>query len=839
MLAARMQKIFVFSFVGMLSLGVLSQAVYGKINLSKSSDDSLFPAIAVNSTGDIMVVWTEWSSGQIYYAINRNGTWSGMRNSGLNVQLAWSNEIVVDSYGTFHITCADGRGSHNRDIAYSYFAGNSWAPAEKIYISPYNSAWNKMAIDKNDDIYVIWYHSHIPKGETFSSDAVAMSKPRMGNWPAKYENISRNRSTESIHPAIAVLNGRAYAIWMEDERPRRLYFSEKTGGSWKTPVEILRGGYYPDIVVDNSGNLHVVYSNWGGNFYYLSRMGGRWSDREIISNGESPLQFGEIQHKNNVIVAGWIQGRDGNWSVYATAKIVGDKWAVPVKIADAPGGSEGNKHVHIALDNKNCAHFVWEGIGVGGKNDIFYEKYCVETPKDATFIEVDNSFLSFQSPDGSNPAPQTFRVRASGYGSINYTITDDKGWLSVSPTQGSSSGEWDTITVSVNVGNLNDGTYDGKITINDPNAYNNPVEVGVSLTKGDVTPPPPSPPPPGTSFIEVDKLNLTFTTEEGANPPSQSFNLRSTDAEGVKFSISTNKDWLEVYPTEGTATTSWAPVSVIVDASGLAPGTHKGRITITAQGASVTQTNVFVELTIKENRKPTIQLNRASFYFFAYANGDDPPPNTFKIRNSGSQTLSYSITSNKSWIKVSPKKGTSTGEWDTITVSVDISSLGLAKHTGNIQITASGAENSPQNISVECVVELPPRPYAPLNVTIKRLNHEGLLFQEYKSKIDWEPNPKNAGLFNIVKYRIFRKDKSKPGSSYVYVGEVAGNVTTYFDGGFSTKEERNNYVYSVAAVDDAGRESFKADSLSALEGVSGMSFSGQSRVQKKPRKGKK
>ncbi|MCK4430665.1 MAG: hypothetical protein KAW19_05120, partial [Candidatus Aminicenantes bacterium] len=399
------KKCFFFSF---LLLAVLHFSLFSAINLSNTSIDSLWPAVAVNSAGEIMVVWTEWEgSGKMFYRTFKNGQWSSVKNAQIVSQLAWSNQLEVDSYGTFHASWADGYGSHGRDIYYSYYTGSNWATAERIYYSPYNSAWNKMDIDTNNDIHVIWYHSHVPKGQ-ISSDVVTISKSRMGNWPANYKNISNTPSLESIHPAIAVRNGNIYSCWMEGASPRRLYFCEKTGGSWKTPTQIDQPGYYPDMDLDTSGNVHIVYSNWGGNFYYISRVNGTWNTKEVISNGTSPLQFGDIKHKSNVVVAAWIQGSDGNWSVYTTAKIIGGEWVTPLKVADTPGGSDGNKHVQVALDSNNCAHYVWEGIGVGGNHDIFYETVCVEDPV-GTFIEVDKSFLSFTTDGSYNPDPQTFQ----------------------------------------------------------------------------------------------------------------------------------------------------------------------------------------------------------------------------------------------------------------------------------------------------------------------------------------------------------------------------------------------------------------------------------------------
>jgi len=792
----------------------LHTSLFGKINLSQSNDESKFPAIAVNSKGEIMVVWLEWS-GDNYYRIFRDGQWSSVKNCGIAMQRAWTNELAIDSQGKFHLTFADGISSHIRDIKYSYFTGSNWASPQTIYYSPYNSAWNKMGIDSNDDIHVVWYHSHIPKTEgTYNSDVVWMKKPKNGTWPTNYENISRMRYTESICSAMAVHKGKVYATWMEgspQKFPWRLTFSERVGGKWSTPIQLSKLGYYSDMVVDDSGNVHVAFSRRGGNFYAISRIGGKWTSEQVISNGFAPLQFGEIQQKNNTVVAAWVQGKDGNWAIYGSAKIPGGQWNIPAKIADSPGGDDGNKHIHFVIDKNNTAHLVWQEIGVGGKNDIFYEKYSFDTPENATFIEVDNSYLSFQTDDNtSNPGPQTFQVKASGAGSINYTISKDKGWLNVSPLQGSSSGGWIPHTVSVNASNLNDGTYYGTIRITDPSAYNNPMEVGVSLTVGEDSNPPPPPPSPTT--VEADTVNLQFTMTEGTNPQAQVFNIRSSSGSAVGYSIVTNMPWFSASPTGGTVGSAWSPISVSIDAKNLLPNTFKGRIDISAHG-DTKKTSVYVTLIVEKKNIPYIQIDKSRLYFWGYAHDGILPPKTFRIRNSGSKTLNYKITPNKGWITVTPQQSASTGEWDTITVFADGSSLGVNRHKGSIQIAAPGAENSPQNINVEFEVVFPPQAYPPVDVSVKRLNHEGLIIQEYKSQIDWKANPKNQGLFNIVKYRIFRKNQNQANSFYVYIDEVAANVFTYYDGGFSSKQERNKYTYTVVGVDATGKESQKAETL--------------------------
>ena len=683
--------IFFFFILALMHFSLSGQV----INMSQSSSKSEWPAVAVNSAGEIMVVWTEWGApGQMYYRIYRKGQWSGRTNSDIVSQWAWSNQLEVDSVGMFHISFADGYGSTGRDIYYSFYNGSTWASSQRIYHSPHNSAWNKMAIDSNNDIHIIWYHKYLNSPDI--SDVVTMHKNKGGQWPSSYENISRRSSLESIHPAIRARSGHTYATYMEGASGGwKLYFSEKSGGGWSSPNAIVSLGYYPAMALDGMTNVHIAYSNRSGNFFCISREGGTWGSPQVISNGYAPLQFGDIRCISNNIVAGWTQERNGAWSVYIANKITGGQWAPPVKVSPEDTLGDGNKHVQLAVDNQGYAHVVWEAEGVGGKEDIFYTKVLLADPG-VPFIEVDKTFLTFDMEEGESPDPQTFKIKSYGGDALDYTISSDKPWLIVSPQSGTATEEWDTINVVVDAENFQAGKRNGTITITAPDAYNNPVKISVSLT-------------------------------------------------------------------------------------------------------------------IEKKKSPYIQLNRSSFYFFAFARGDNPDSQTFRIRNSGAQTLNYQISSNKSWLKVSPAQGSSTGEWDTITVSADVSSLGIDKHKGVIKITASGAENSPQSINVEFEVVLPPYPYPPTSVQLRRIDHEGLMVKNYISRIDWQENSKNDGLFNIVNYRIFRKKNSEPGSAYIFLDEVGSNVFNYYDHGFSSKSERDKYCYAVTCIDDAGRESLKAE----------------------------
>lgn len=76
----------------------------------------------------------------------------------------------------------------------------------------------------------------------------------------------------------------------------------------------------------------------------------------------------------------------------------------------------------------------------------------------------------------------SFTVSNTGGRTLDYTLSESAGWLSVSPTSGSSTGEADTITVNYAATSLPLGTYNTSILVSDPAASNPLVSLPVSLT---------------------------------------------------------------------------------------------------------------------------------------------------------------------------------------------------------------------------------------------------------------------------------------------------------------------------------------------------------------------
>ena len=184
-------------------------------------------------------------------------------------------------------------------------------------------------------------------------------------------------------------------------------------------------------------------------------------------------------------------------------------------------------------------------------------------------IGVNPTSLSFATGvGGANPASKTISIFNTGVGTLNWTATDNKPWITVSPTSGTAPS---TLTVSINKAGLAVGTHTGTVTITAAGASNSPLNIPITLTIS------------STPVIEVSPASLTFAARQGVTPPPKTVSITNAGGGTLNWSASSNASWLLVSPASGTAPST---LTVSINPSGLGVGTHTGTITITAPGAS-------------------------------------------------------------------------------------------------------------------------------------------------------------------------------------------------------------------------------------------------------------
>jgi hypothetical protein len=95
-------------------------------------------------------------------------------------------------------------------------------------------------------------------------------------------------------------------------------------------------------------------------------------------------------------------------------------------------------------------------------------------------ITLNRSRLNFGAlSSGIVSGGQTFSISNSGTGTMNWTITDNAGWLNCSPASGTDSGQ---VTVTADVSGLSAGQYVASIAVDSPSASNSPSTVTAVLS---------------------------------------------------------------------------------------------------------------------------------------------------------------------------------------------------------------------------------------------------------------------------------------------------------------------------------------------------------------------
>ncbi|HTF35265.1 MAG TPA: FG-GAP-like repeat-containing protein [Myxococcota bacterium] len=112
---------------------------------------------------------------------------------------------------------------------------------------------------------------------------------------------------------------------------------------------------------------------------------------------------------------------------------------------------------------------------------------------------------------------------------------------------------------------------------------------------------------------------------------------------------------------------------------------------------------------------PAIALSTTSLSAAAQA-GSNPQSGSFLIHNSGGGALSYSFTTNQSWVSVSPSSGTSNGENDPITVNFNAAGLAAGAYTAAITASATGTASQTIGVTLTVTaVNTPPPPQIALS----------------------------------------------------------------------------------------------------------------------------
>jgi hypothetical protein len=205
---------------------------------------------------------------------------------------------------------------------------------------------------------------------------------------------------------------------------------------------------------------------------------------------------------------------------------------------------------------------------------------------------------------------------------------------------------------------------------------------------------------------------------------------------------------------------------------GLATGTYNGIVTLYAAGSSTV--NVPITFTITAPAaQPTIGMSPTSLAFNATAGGNNPSTQNILVTNTGTGTLTWTVTDNANWL-------TATQSGNSVVASINITGLAAGNYSGVITVSASGATNTPQTVPVTLTVAAAPQPTTG-SVTLS-----------------WNANNES----DLAGYKVYRATNS--GGYGAPIATLTAGTTQYVSSGLA---KGFTYFFVITAYDQAGNES--------------------------------
>lgn len=537
--------------------GTAQEGYFGsEIRISAQNAICEWPCIAANPDDVLLIVFSQevGSRNDIYYTISTNGGANWSTPLPTNSVNEWAKAIYLDAdeEGNFHLAYSDGASSFSREIYYRWYdtAADVWSPRVRLSTSAGNCNWCNISVD-GDQVTVIWYQEL--GGDELP--VVYIKTKTIGQaWPGEPEDVAQNPTDGHIYPSVKAMNGNIYAIWQlqkyaagaAEPFSKAIWFREKRDGLWLPALEVGKWAW-PDLEVDNYGDPHCIYPE-NGNVNYRCRINDNWHNQVRINTRSSVDGFFDMDFRNDTLVACFQMGaannpseRDssyfrvrrknpdtGNWA----------NWEAPVEL-DSGGDSTLGR---VFIDSEGFAHFAWADWGSITRrlpDCIYYNKWKVCEP-DAPSISLSKTSLSFFAPQGEDAGTKVFKIRNNGPDELNYTLTPNQDWITLSQTSGTVEEEWQEITVSVDT-NLEVGDHAGKVTVTAPEADNSPRQVNIALK---VDPPPIFAP---QNFEVVKEENKTVFIREIVH--HLSWDVHPDNKDIVKYIITCS------YEENGVATT--------------------------------------------------------------------------------------------------------------------------------------------------------------------------------------------------------------------------------------------------------------------------------------------
>lgn len=379
-----MKKMFIlFSLLTFLIIPdpISAQGWSATTRLSWNSGDSEYPDIASDSGNNVHVIWRDNTPGQydIFYkkSTDKGTSWSALNRLTWDPRFSLGTDLVIDTLDNLHLAWNNGT-SVDYDIFYkkSTDGGTNWSSPKRLTWSTEGAVGPKMAVDSTDHVHMVYQVNLSSNTDLFykksTNNGQDWSPPKRLTW----------NSGLSWRQDIAIdSNDDIYIVW-DDTTPgeSEIYYKKSTdgGSSWSAIDRLTWNSgpsHSPSIAVDSNDNVHIVWADHtpGNNeiYYKMSTNGGSsWqSPKRLTWNSGDSNSPDLAVNPRDVLHVFWHDDSTGDFEIYC--KISLDNGTTWFPVDRITWSNTHSWNPRIAISNVGDLHLTW--IENLGNNEILYK----------------------------------------------------------------------------------------------------------------------------------------------------------------------------------------------------------------------------------------------------------------------------------------------------------------------------------------------------------------------------------------------------------------------------------------------------------------------------------
>lgn len=351
-----------------------------------SIGDALGPKIAVGPGNQVHVVWYDdsltWTGGytEVYYKVSLNGGVNWSANKRMTWGAGWYPTVAAGPGNNVHVVWVV---SYDLFYKKSTNLGTSWGPRQRLTYTSGDSYAPEVAVDSSNRVHVVWDEYDYGAG----NDEIFYKRSNDGgNTWLPPQRLTWN-ATNSRFPDIAVDgSGHVHVVWYDAAGGNEEIFYKRstdggqTWGSLQRLTWMPNASYAPAVCTGGSNNVYLVWHDlkpcggtaWEIYFKKSQNAGVSWTTAQRLTWNTVGSVYPDVGvDSNNVVHLVWEDFIHWNEEIYyKTGSSGGVTWSGIQRLTWTQYWSETPK---IAVDSNDKIHLVWTDDS-SGDNEIYYKR---------------------------------------------------------------------------------------------------------------------------------------------------------------------------------------------------------------------------------------------------------------------------------------------------------------------------------------------------------------------------------------------------------------------------------------------------------------------------------